>query len=297
MLTKIAFIGLGNMGGPMAINLVKSGQDVTVFDLVESAVASVCKEGAKKADSAIQAVKDVDVVVSMLPAAAHVKALYLGDNGIINASKPNTLLIDSSTIDADTAKLIGEAVTSTGRAFVDAPVSGGVAGAKAGTLTFIMGGEVEAVSQATPILQCMGKNLFHAGSTGAGQIAKICNNMLLAVLMSGTSEALQLAIDNGLDPKVMSDIMLQSSGCNWTLEKYNPCPGVMEGVPASNNYQGGFMVKLMNKDLSLAMNAAAVTGSATPMASAAQNLYRLHQNRGNADKDFSSIFTLFERKP
>lgn len=293
-MTRIAFIGLGNMGGPMAANLVKSGMQVTVFDLVQDNVNALVDEGAKAAESAVAAVKDADVIVSMLPAAAHVKSLYLGDNGIVQASKDTALFIDSSTIDADSARAVGQAVEQAGRLFVDAPVSGGVAGAKAGTLTFIMGGKVDAVAKATPVLQCMGKNLFHAGDTGAGQVAKICNNMLLAVLMSGTSEALQLAIDNGLDPKVMSDIMLQSSGCNWTLQKYNPCPGVMEDVPSAKDYTGGFMVKLMNKDLNLAMTAAANSQSATPMASAAQGLYKLHQRNGNGDKDFSSIFTLFD---
>ncbi|WP_218311054.1 3-hydroxyisobutyrate dehydrogenase [Alteromonas antoniana] len=294
-MTNIAFIGLGNMGGPMAANLLKSGMQVTVFDLVEASVNALVEQGAKAATSAVDAVADAEVVVTMLPAAAHVKSLYLGDNGIIEASRDDVLFIDSSTIDADSARVVGKAVEQAGRLFVDAPVSGGVAGAKAGTLTFIMGGSVDGVAKATPVLQCMGKNLFHAGDTGAGQIAKICNNMLLAVLMSGTSEALQLAIDNGLDPKVMSDIMLQSSGCNWTLQKYNPCPGVMEDVPSSNDYQGGFMVKLMNKDLNLAMNAAANSESSTPMAAAAQGLYKLHQRNGNGDKDFSSIFTLFAK--
>ena len=295
-MSTIAFIGLGNMGGPMASNLIKNGHQVTVFDLVEASVAALVEEGASAAENAAEAVKNADVVVTMLPAAAHVKSLYLGDEGIIAASREGTLFIDSSTIDADTARLVGKAAMSASRLFVDAPVSGGVAGAKAGTLTFIVGGSEQAVEQARPILNDMGKNVFRAGEAGAGQVAKICNNMLLGVLMAGTSEALQLAIDNGLDPKVMSDIMLESSGCNWTLQKYNPCPGVMEGVPASNDYNGGFMTKLMNKDLNLAMTAAAQSGSATPMAAAAQNLYKFHQNNGNADKDFSSIFRFFDKK-
>lgn len=292
---KIAFIGLGNMGGPMVDNLLSHHLDVTVFDLVPEAVQRARDKGATAAADALQAVRKADIVISMLPAAAHVKSLYLSDTGIIAQARPNTLFIDSSTIDASTAKLVGAAVEQAGHQFVDAPVSGGTAGAAAGTLTFIMGGHDTAVERARPLLACMGKNLFHAGPMGAGQIAKICNNMLLAVLMAGTSEALQLAIANGLDPKVVSDIMLQSSGCNWTLQKYNPCPDVMANVPSSNGYAGGFMVKLMNKDLSLAMDAANATGSATPMASAAQGLYRLHQLQGNQDKDFSSIFTLFDK--
>jgi len=294
-MTAIAFIGLGNMGGPMAANLVTSGHNVTVFDLVDEAVERAVACGAVAGVSAVDAVKNADVIITMLPAAKHVDSLYLGDDGILNAAKPDALFIDSSTIDAETAKRVGAHVTATKRLFVDAPVSGGTAGAQAGTLTFIMGGSTEAIERARPILSCMGKNLFHAGDTGAGQIAKICNNMLLAVLMSGTSEALQMAINNGIDPSVMSDIMLQSSGCNWTLEKYNPCPGIMENVPSSKGYEGGFMVKLMNKDLNLAMDTAAQSGSPTPMASTAQALYRIHEAKGNENKDFSSIFTLLEK--
>lgn len=294
-MTAIAFIGLGNMGGPMAANLVTSGHNVTVFDLVDEAVERAVACGAVAGVSAVDAVKNADVIITMLPAAKHVDSLYLGDDGILNAAMPDALFIDSSTIDAETAKRVGAHVMASKRLFVDAPVSGGTAGAQAGTLTFIMGGSTEAIERARPILSCMGKNLFHAGDTGAGQIAKICNNMLLAVLMSGTSEALQMAINNGIDPSVMSDIMLQSSGCNWTLEKYNPCPGIMENVPSSKGYEGGFMVKLMNKDLNLAMDTAAQSGSPTPMASTAQALYRIHEAKGNENKDFSSIFTLLEK--
>lgn len=293
MTTHIAFIGLGNMGGPMAANLLKHKHQVTVFDLVPSAVNAACELGATAADSAHDAVKNADVIISMLPAAAHVKGLYLDQQGVLSHTRENALIIDCSTIDAATARQVGQTVEQVGRHFVDAPVSGGTVGAAAGTLTFIMGGTSTAVKSARPVLECMGKNIFHAGPLGAGQVAKICNNMLLAVLMAGTSEALQMGIDHGLDPKVLSDIMLQSSGCNWTLEKYNPCPGVMDNVPSAKDYSGGFMVKLMNKDLSLAMDAAAQSQSATPLAAAAQSLYRLHQGHGYAEKDFSSIFELF----
>ena len=289
---NIAFIGLGNMGGPMAANLVRNGESVVVFDLLADAVKQLEDKGAMAAASPQEAVKNADVVVTMLPAAQHVKSLYLGEQGIIAHAKTGALFIDCSTIDAQSAKEVGAGAINAGYAFIDAPVSGGVAGAAAGTLTFIMGGDDAAVSRAKPVLKHMGANLFHAGELGAGQIAKLCNNMLLSVLMTGTSEALQLAIANGLDPKVMSDIMLQSSGCNWTLQKYNPCPDVMDNVPSSNQYQGGFMVKLMNKDLSLAMEAAQQVGASTPMAAAAQALYRMHQLKGNADRDFSSIFEL-----
>lgn len=292
-MNKIAFIGLGNMGGPMAANLLKHECHVTVFDVVPTAIDKACEQGARAAATARDAVMGADVIISMLPAAAHVKSLYLGDDGILDNIADNALVIDCSTIDAQTACDVGQAIEAAGKHFVDAPVSGGTAGAAAGTLTFIMGGSSEAVNMARPVLDKMGKNLFHAGPAGAGQVAKICNNMLLAVLMTGTSEALQLGMAHGLDPSVLSDIMKQSSGCNWTLEKYNPCPGVMEAVPSSNDYQGGFMVKLMNKDLGLAMDAAATSGSSTPMAALAQSLYRLHQGQGNQDRDFSSIFELF----
>lgn len=294
---NIAFIGLGNMGAPMARNLLKHQQQVTVFDLVPAAVEALVEAGAVKADSPQQAVAAADVVITMLPAANHVKSLYLGDEGLLAKVPQHCLLIDCSTIDSTSAIEVGEQARQAGLAFIDAPVSGGVGGAAAGTLTFIMGGNSDHVERARPILAMMGANLFHAGELGAGQIAKVCNNMLLSVLMAGTSEALQLAIANGLDPKIMSDIMLQSSGCNWTLQKYNPCPGVMDNVPSSHDYQGGFMVKLMNKDLTLAMDTAAKVGASTPMAAAAQALYRLHQGQqdGNGEKDFSSIFRLFEK--
>ncbi|MCC2615832.1 3-hydroxyisobutyrate dehydrogenase [Aestuariibacter halophilus] len=292
-MATITFIGLGNMGGPMASNLLKADHDVCVFDLNPAAVKELTGQGARSADSLQSAVKGSDVVISMLPASKHVKSVYLGEDGLVHHMAKNTLVIDSSTIDADTAKAVGSALADAGMRFIDAPVSGGVGGAKAGTLTFIVGGEHADFAAAQPILSAMGQNIFHAGGVGAGQIAKICNNMLLSVLMVGTSEALQMAIDNGLDPAVASDIMLQSSGCNWTLQKYNPCPGVMEGVPSSNGYQGGFMVDLMKKDLGLAMDTAKHSGSATPMGALAQSLYTLHSGQGNGKRDFSSIFELF----
>jgi len=293
---KIAFIGLGNMGGPMAHNLVKAGFSVCVFDLVQSTMDALEQAGATQAGSAIEVVKDADVVISMLPAGKHVEALYAAQGGIDQHLKANTLVIDSSTIDAATAKKVAAHLATKNIKFIDAPVSGGVAGATAGTLTFIVGGAADDYAQALPVLQVMGKNIFHAGEVGAGQVAKICNNMLLSVLMLGTSEALQMAIDNGLDPKVMSDIMLQSSGRNWTLELYNPCPDVMPNVPSSNNYQGGFMVDLMKKDLGLAMDTGIKSQSSTPMGALAQSLYTIHSQQGNGQLDFSSIFNLFSKQ-
>ena len=294
-MTNIAFIGLGNMGGPMAANLVKAGHSVTAFDLMPEALATFEQAGGKTADSALAAVQGAEVVVSMLPAGKHVAGLYTGPEGLLAQMPAGTLVVDSSTIDVATAQEVGAAAAAADILFVDAPVSGGVSGATAGTLSFIVGGEAASFERAKPFLEAMGKNIFHAGAAGAGQIAKMCNNMLLSVLMAGTAEALQLGIDNGLDPKVLSDIMVKSSGRNWTLEIYNPVPGVMEGVPSSNDYQGGFMVDLMNKDLGLALGAADSGESMVPMGKQAAALFAAHGEEGNGRMDFSSIFQHYEK--
>lgn len=292
---NIGFIGLGNMGGPMAANLIKAGHTVSVFDLNQNTVNELKSKGANAAADATQCAHNVDILISMLPAGKHVKALYLGENGLINSLSKTTLVIDCSTIDAESARVVGKELAQQGISFVDAPVSGGVAGATAGTLTFIVGGDKAAFDKANAVLVDMGKNIFHAGDIGAGQVAKICNNMLLSILMAGTSEALQMGINNGLAPKVLSDIMTASSGRNWTLELYNPCPGVMESAPASNDYKPGFMVDLMAKDLGLAMEAAKQSKSATPMGSMANDLYATLQHQGAGTEDFSAIFKLFSK--
>lgn len=295
-MANIAFIGLGNMGGPMAANLIKAGHNVTVFDLFPEAVAALVELGAKTADTVSACVEDADFVVSMLPAGKHVEGLFLGDDGLINHLKPGCLVIDSSTIDKATVIKVANGLAEKSINFIDAPVSGGVGGAQAGTLSFMVGGSETDFNEAKPILDNMGKNIFHAGDHGAGQVAKVCNNMLLAVLMAGTSEALQLGMDNGLDPKVLSDIMLKSSGRNWTLELYNPVPDVLENVPSSNGYQGGFMTDLMSKDLGLAIDTAVQSQSATPMGALARSLYALHAGKGNGVKDFSSIIEMFQKE-
>ncbi|RUO34642.1 3-hydroxyisobutyrate dehydrogenase [Aliidiomarina soli] len=295
-MATIGFIGLGNMGGPMAANLVKAGNKVKVFDLSDDAVAALVAEGAEQAKSAADAVADVEFVISMLPASKHVRSLYLEEQGIKGAIPKSALVIDSSTIDAATARELAVELNKVGVRFIDAPVSGGTAGAKSGTLTFICGGDEADIEEARAVLGQMGKNVFRAGEHGAGQVAKICNNMLLAILMAGTSEALQLGKANGLDPKVLSEIMLQSSGRNWTLEVYNPCPHVLEGVPSSNNYQGGFQVDLMKKDLGLAMDTAEQSGAVTALGKLVQSLYSEHSSEGSGKKDFSSIFNHFEPK-
>ena len=289
---NIAFFGVGNMGGPMAANLVKAGHVVTVYDLAPALVEAAVAAGARSGSSAAATVEEAELVISMLPSAAAVTGLYLGDNGILAQVPAGTLIVDCSTIDADTARRVASQAGSQGHRMIDAPVSGGVGGARAGTLTFICGGDAAAVEQATPVLATMGKNIFHAGGSGAGQTAKLCNNMLLAIHMIGTCEALQLGVDNGLDPKVLADIMQASSGRNWSLEVYNPWPGVMEGVPSSNEYQGGFAVDLMNKDLALAMDNALRAGTRTPMGALARSLYGLHGGQGAGRLDFSSILKL-----
>lgn len=296
-MNTIAFIGLGNMGGPMAENLLAAGLKVRVFDLMPDAVKNLQSAGAYAASSMTEAVEGAQVVITMLPASQHVKDVYLGNDkatGLLDEVEDGAFLIDSSTIDPHSARMVAERAAQKGLDFVDAPVSGGVAGAKAGTLTFIVGGSDAAFAKAEDILKHMGKNIFHAGKAGDGQMGKICNNLMLGILMSGTCEALNLGIDNGLDPKVLSNIMLQSSGRNWALELYNPCPGVMETSPASNGYRPGFMSKLMLKDLGLGLDAAAMSKSSVPMGSLARNLYAFHNANGNEELDFSSLFEFYQ---
>tara|TARA_R110000868_G_scaffold8038_8_gene41668 strand:- start:2057 stop:2947 length:891 start_codon:yes stop_codon:yes gene_type:complete len=295
MMAVIGFIGLGNMGGPMAINLTRAGHTVKVFDLSVQAIQKVVEQGGVAADTVADAVIDADVIVSMLPTGKHVETLYVtGEQPLFDVVKANVLIIDSSTIDTATAQRVANVANKREISFIDAPVSGGVGGAVAGTLSFMVGASAEQFEQAKPILACMGENIFHAGSYGAGQIAKCCNNMLLAVLMVGTAEALNMGVKNGLDPKVLSEIMKQSSGNNWALQVYNPYPGVMEGVPSSNQYQGGFQVDLMYKDLGLAMNVSHQSGVPMPMGSEALALFSLHRSKGNGGFDFSSIMQLYE---
>ena len=290
-MATVAFIGLGNMGGPMAKNLVAAGHSVTVFDLVPEACAELEAAGAGVADSAESAIAGAQYVITMLPAGKHVRAVYLGDggDGLLSKLDAGAVALDCSTIDAETARVVGEAARALGVGFMDTPVSGGVAAAAAGTLAFMCGGDAETFEKARVVLSDMGKNIFHAGPPGAGQVAKGCNNMLLAIHMIGTAEALEMGVRHGLDPKVLSEIMLASSGRNWSLEVYNPYPGVMESAPASNDYRPGFMVDLMVKDLGLAMEIAQSASFDNPMGQLARQLYEAHQAAGNGQRDFSSI--------
>lgn len=289
---KIGFIGLGNMGLPMAINLVKAGHEVAGFDLVDSQLKAFAAAGGKVVANANAAAQDVEVLISMLPASKHVEGLYLGDDGLLAHANPRTLLVDCSTISPKVAQTVAAAAKAKGFSMIDAPVSGGTAGAQAGTLTFMVGGEAVDLERARPLLEKMGKNIFYAGASGAGQTVKVCNNMLLGIQMLGTSEALRLGIANGLDPKVLSDIMAKSSGRNWALELYNPCPGVMENVPSSKGYAGGFGVDLMLKDLSLAVESAENLDADVPLGKMARALYESHSQFGNGQLDFSSVFHL-----
>ncbi len=291
----IAFIGLGNMGGPMALNLHRAGHAVRAFDLSAAACDRLRADGVPVAASAAEAAAGAEVFVSMLPASAHVESLYLGEAGLLARLAAGTLVVDCSTISAATARAVATAAAARGIDCLDAPVSGGTGGAIAGTLTFMVGGPAAALERARPLLEKMGANIFHAGDAGAGQTAKICNNMLLGILMIGTAEAIALGVANGLDPKVLSEIMRRSSGGNWALEKYNPLPGVMEAAPASKGYAGGFGTDLMLKDLGLAQENAAAVRASTPLGGLARSLYAAHSLAGHGALDFSSVIRMVQK--
>lgn len=288
----IAFIGLGNMGGPMAANLLKAGHAVRVFDLSASAIDAAVAAGAVAASDAHAAVADAEVVVSMLPASRHVEGLYLGDSGLLAAIPAGALVIDCSTIAPASAKKVAHAAAERGLAMIDAPVSGGTAGAAAGTLTFIVGGHAQALERARPVLESMGRNIFHVGDSGAGQVAKLCNNMALGAIMAVTGEALALGVAHGLEPKVLSQMMAVSTSRSWATEVCNPWPGVLENAPASRGYTGGFGNDLMLKDLGLAAEAAMGVGASIPLGELARNLYAMNSRAGNGGLDFSSVVKL-----
>ena len=284
-----AFIGLGNMGGPMAVNLHKAGHRVTAFDLDAGALAKARELGVSAAASAVEAIEGAAVVVSMLPASRHVEALFLGDAGLLARLAPGTLVIDCSTIAPASAQKVAQEAAARGHAMLDAPVSGGTAGAAAGTLTFIVGGDAAALERARPVLQGMGKNIFHMGGAGAGQVAKLCNNMALGVIMAVTGEALALGAAHGLDAKVLSQMMAVSTGRSWATEVCNPWPGVLENAPASRGYSGGFGSDLMLKDMGLAVEAAMSVGATIPLGEVARNLYAMNRAAGRGGLDFSSV--------
>lgn len=283
---KIAFIGLGNMGAGMAANLVKAGHNVRAFDLSEVALGQAKANGCDTFPTAKEAVQGVDAVVSMLPNGGIVSRVFRSD--VIGHAPQDAILMDCSTIDVATARDVEKAAADAGYAMVDAPVSGGIAAASGGTLTFMVGGSDDAFARAEPVLSAMGKAVIHAGGAGAGQAAKICNNMLLGIHMIGTCEAFTMAQKLGLDPQTFYDISSVSSGQNWSMTSYCPVPGVGPQSPADNGYKGGFATALMLKDLKLAMEAAESAGMETPLGAHAKTLYEKFAE-GHSDLDFSAI--------
>lgn len=288
-MAKVAFIGLGNMGGPMAANLIKAGHEVSGFDMSADALKRLGAKGGAQAKSAADAVNGAEVVVTMLPAGRHVRAVYTGENGILAAAAKGTLFIDSSTIDVQSARDVAAAAEAAGMAMIDAPVSGGVGGAEAGTLTFMVGGPAQAFARARPFLEKMGKNIVHAGGPGNGQAAKICNNMILGISMIGVSEAFVLAEKLGLDHQKLFDISSTASGQCWSLTSYCPVPGPVPASPANRDYQAGFTAAMMLKDLKLAQEAANGSGATTPLGAEAAQVYNLFCGTGAGGVDFSGV--------
>jgi 3-hydroxyisobutyrate dehydrogenase len=287
----IGFIGLGNMGAPMAANLVKAGHTVTGFDLVPAALRALSEAGGKVAASAAEAARGADIVITMLPAGEHVREVWLHQGGLIEAVKDaKPLLIDCSTIDVDSARVVTAAAEAAGLAMLDAPVSGGTIGAQNGTLTFMVGGAEDAFARGRPILEAMGKNIFHAGGPGAGQAVKICNNMMLAENMVGVSEGFLLAEKLGLDLHKLHEICSTATSNSWALSNYCPAPGPVPAAPSNRDYAPGFMTQLMVKDVRLSQAAAEATGSPTPLAALALTFYEKAMAAGNAMKDFSVVF-------
>jgi 3-hydroxyisobutyrate dehydrogenase len=297
---KIGFIGLGNMGSPMANNLLKAGHELFIFDLVQASVKKLLDQHPGKV-RALSAPKEVaaaglDLIITMLPAAVHVKSVYLGPDGVLANVSTQTALIDSSTIDPQTAREVAAIAAAQGNVMLDAPVSGGTGGAEAGTLTFMVGGDEAEFTRYKNIFNAMGKNIVYCGGSGNGQVAKVANNMLLGISMIGTAEAMSLGVSLGMEPKVLAGIINTSSGRCWSSDTYNPFPGVLENVPASRGYTGGFGSDLMLKDLGLAAEAAKLAKQPIPLGSLAQQIYQTFSLQGNGGLDFSAIINLFRKK-
>ncbi|XP_054846720.1 3-hydroxyisobutyrate dehydrogenase, mitochondrial isoform X1 [Eublepharis macularius] len=288
--TPVGFIGLGNMGNPMAKNLLKHGYPVIAYDVFPEACKEFQDVGAQVTDSPADVAERADRIITMLPSSPNAVDVYIGSSGILKKVKKGSLLIDSSTIDPAISKELAKEAEKMGAVFMDAPVSGGVGAARAGNLTFMVGGVEQEFDAAKELLTCMGSNVVYCGEVGTGQAAKICNNMLLAISMIGTAETMNLGIRLGLDPKLLAKILNMSSGRCWSSDTYNPVPGVMEGVPSANSYQGGFGTTLMAKDLGLAQISATNTKTPVPLGSLAHQLYRMMCAKGYAQKDFSSVF-------
>ncbi|QXW45696.1 MULTISPECIES: 3-hydroxyisobutyrate dehydrogenase [Pseudomonas syringae group genomosp. 2] len=293
---NIAFIGLGNMGAPMARNLIKAGHSLQVFDLNKSVLAEFAGLGAQVSDSPRQAAEGSELVITMLPAAAHVRSVYLNDDGVLKGISPGVPAVDCSTIDPQTIRDIAAVAAQQGVVLGDAPVSGGTGGAQAGTLTFMVGGSVEHFAVLKPVLEQMGRNIVHCGDVGTGQIAKICNNMLLAISMIGVAESMALGNALGIDTQVLAGIINTSTGRCWSSEAYNPWPGIVETAPASRGYSGGFGAELMLKDLGLATEAARAAHQPVILGAVAQQLYQAMSLRGDGGKDFSAIIEGYRPK-
>jgi 3-hydroxyisobutyrate dehydrogenase len=291
-MARIGFIGLGNMGLPMLRNLLAAGHRVSGFDVIASARDAAAAAGAGVARSAVEAAQAAEVVITMLPEGRHVREVYLGADGVIAAAAEDALLIDCSTIDVATARAVWQAAAERGLEMVDAPVSGGVAGATNATLTFMVGGEEGAVARARPILEQLGATVVHTGPSGSGQAAKICNNMMLAIAMIGVAEAFTMAERLGLSAEALFDVASRSSGQSWALTGYCPVPGLVPSSPANRDYQPGFTAAMMAKDLRLAQDAATSVDVATPLGSEARNLYALFKGKGHGELDFSAIIKM-----
>jgi 3-hydroxyisobutyrate dehydrogenase len=291
-MATVGFIGLGNMGGPMSRNLIKAGHSLRVFDLDPERVNLAAQSGAKAAESIAEAVAGAEFAVSMVPEGRHVAEVYLGDGGVLETAAPGTLLIDSSTIDVATSRRVHEAAAQAGFAMVDAPVSGGTIGAENATLTFMVGGSVEAFARARALLAGMGRNIVHAGGPGLGQAAKICNNMAAGIAMTATAEMFVLGQRLGLEPKTLYDIVSTSTGSNWALVNSCPVPGIVPTAASNRDFKPGFAVALMAKDLRLAQAAARDTGTSTPLGAQASAMYDLFANAGGAGLDCTAIIKL-----
>ncbi len=295
-MARIAFIGVGNMGGPMSTNLAKAQHQVRAFDLSDKALKAAEDGGATAANSVADAVKDAEIVITMLPAGAHVREVYMGPAGIFENAPKGCLFIDSSTIDGATTREVIAAAKVAGFEMVDAPVSGGTGGAAAGTLTFMVGGEQNAFNRGRPAFDAMGKTIVHCGDAGAGQAVKACNNMMLAISMIGVAEGFNLADALGIDRQVVYDVCSTATANSWALSTYCPVPGPAPNSPANRDYEAGFTADMMLKDLRLAQDAAQKAGVSTPLGSEAQALYALYSNMGRGHKDFSGIIQMLRGK-
>lgn len=296
-MASVGFIGLGNMGGPMAANLIKKGNKLVVFDVSAESIAKLTQQGAVAAATPAAVAEQCDTIVTMLPSPSHVTDVFTNKKtGILSRVRKGALLIDSSTIDPGTVKKVSAESTAHGAMMIDAPVSGGVGGATAGTLAFMVGGQEAAFERAKPYLQAMGKNIFHCGEIGSGQVAKIANNLVLAISMAAVSEGMNLGVKLGMDPTKLASIINTSSGRCWSSDTYNPCPGVMPNVPSSRGYTGGFGVDLMKKDLGLALQAAQDSGAALPIGSQVAELYQQLSKMGWGGRDFSVVYEFLNQQ-